>query len=68
MDLGPRVEQERSVEMSLKSSRLEMVLAWIWVAPNGNMNPNKLREYLLYEHLNNILDAIAIFKVKKTHF
>lgn len=37
-----------------------------WFSPggtNGNMNLAKLKE-----HLNNILNAINIFKVKKSHF
>lgn len=35
---------------------------------NGHVNLAKLKDHLLSEHLDNILNAIAIFKVKKTHF
>lgn len=35
---------------------------------NGHMNLAKPKERLLSEHPDNILNSIAIFKVKKTHF
>lgn len=35
---------------------------------DGHMNLAKLKERPLAEHPDNILNAIAIFKVKKTHF
>lgn len=35
---------------------------------NGHVDLAKLKDHLLSEHLDNVLNTIAIFKVKKTHF